>query len=427
MANPIAVRIREHLADRRDEIKEFLLGLVEAESPTLDPTSQAGPQRRLAARLEGAGFDVRRVPGRVSGGTLLARPRGRERGRPVQVLLGHSDTVWPLGTIREMPPHVSNGRLFGPGAFDMKGGLVQIVFALEALRALDLAPVVTPVVLVNSDEEIGSPDSWSTIERLARVADRAFVLEPALGPTGKLKTARKGFGQFQVQVFGRAAHAGLEPEKGASAIVELSHLIQRLSALNDPERGVTVNVGTIDGGLRTNMIAPLSYASIDVRILHAEDAPLVERAILTLEPTTPGTRLEVRGGISRLPLERTRRNRRLWRLAQRAAYDLGLEIDEGISGGGSDGNITSLHCATLDGLGPVGDGAHAAHENVLLESLPERTALLAVLLLEPALARKRAAVAPVAGSAPPPDSGVAAGAEGAKGGGLTPPRRPHAS
>lgn len=390
MPSATAIRLREHLAACRDEMTELLLGLVESESPTLDPASQAASQARIGARLEAAGFDVRRVPGRVSGGTLLARPRGRRRGEPVQILLGHCDTVWPLGTIREMPVHVSNGRLYGPGSFDMKGGLVEIVFALEALRRLDLAPSVTPIVMVNSDEEIGSPDSWPTIERLARIADRAFVLEPALGPAGKLKTARKGHGQFEVQVFGRAAHAGLEPEKGASAILELSHLIQRMFALNDPERGVTVNVGTIDGGLRTNVIAPLSQASIDVRILHAEDGPRVERAILALEPTTEGTRLEIRGGIDRLPLERTHRNRRLWHLAQRAAYDLGLEIDEGVSGGGSDGNITSLHCATLDGLGPVGDGAHAAHENVLVESLPERTALLAMLLLEPALGRKRA-------------------------------------
>jgi len=369
---------------------EFLLELVEAESPTLDPDSQSVPQIRLTRRLEAAGYAVRRLAGRVSGGTLLARPRDRARGRPVQVLIGHCDTVWPRGTIREMPPHLSNGRLYGPGSFDMKGGLVEIVFALETLRALDLAPSVTPLVLVNSDEEIGSPDSWSAIERLARIADRAFILEPALGPAGKLKTARKGNGQFQLRVFGRAAHAGLEPEKGASAILELSHLIQRLFALNDPERGITVNVGTIDGGLRTNVIAPLSQASIDVRILHAEDARRVEQAVLALKPTTPGTRLEIRGGINRLPLERTPRNRRLWRLAQRAAYDLGLEVEEGISGGGSDGNITSLHCATLDGLGPVGDGAHAAHEHVVVDSLPERTALLAMLLLSPALGRSRA-------------------------------------
>ncbi len=409
MPNDVAPRVREHLAARRDEMVAFLMELVEAESPTLEPASQAAAQARLAERLGAAGYRVRRLPGRVSGGTLLARPAARTRGRPVQVLIGHCDTVWPRGTIREMPPHLANGRLYGPGSFDMKGGLVEIVFAIEALRALDLAPSVTPVVLVNSDEETGSRDSWSAIERLARIADRALVLEPALGPAGKLKTARKGNGQFLLRVFGRAAHAGLEPEKGASAILELSHLIQRLFALNDPDRGITVNVGTIDGGLRTNVVAPLSSASIDVRILHAEDAERIERAVLALEPTTPGTRLEIRGGIDRLPLERTPRNRRLWRLAQRAAYDLGLEIEEGISGGGSDGNITSLHCATLDGLGPVGDGAHAAHEHIVVDSLPERAALLAMLLLAPALGPTRSERAAARGRGRP-TTGTAPGA-----------------
>ena len=225
------------------------------------------------------------------------------------------------------------------------------------------------------------------IERLARIADRAFVLEPALGPEGRLKTARKGNGQFLLRVHGRAAHAGLEPEKGASAILELSLCVQQLFELNDPDRGITVNVGTIDGGLRTNVVAPTSEATIDVRILYASDAPQVERAIRSLRARTPGTRLEITGGIDRLPMERTRRNRRLWHSARRSADQLGLEIEEGVSGGGSDGNITSLYCATLDGLGPVGDGAHAVHEHVLVDSLPDRAALLAMLLLEPSRGR----------------------------------------
>jgi glutamate carboxypeptidase len=309
------------------------------------------------------------------------------RGGPIQLLIGHSDTVWPSGTIADMPAHLEGGRLYGPGSFDMKGGLVEILYAVETLRALDLSPTVTPVVLVNSDEETGSRDSWRLIERLARIADRAFVLEPALGPEGRLKTARKGNGQFLLRVLGRAAHAGLEPEKGASAILELSLCIQQLFELNDPDRGITVNVGTIDGGLRTNVVAPTSEATIDVRILHASDAPRVERAIRSLRARTPGTRLEITGGINRLPMERTRRNRRLWHSARRSADQLGLEIEEGVSGGGSDGNITSLYCATLDGLGPVGDGAHAVHEHVLVDSLPDRAALLAMLLLEPSAGR----------------------------------------
>lgn len=387
MKESVAERIREHLSARRTEMAEFLTRLVEAESPTVDPASQQGPQQVLTDRLESLGFRVRHYPGETSGGTLLARPARRVRGGPIQLLIGHSDTVWPSGTIADMPARLEGGRLYGPGSFDMKGGLVEILYAAETLRALDLSPTVTPVVLVNSDEETGSRDSWRLIERLARIADRAFVLEPALGPEGRLKTARKGNGQFLLRVLGRAAHAGLEPEKGASAILELSLCIQQLFELNDPDRGITVNVGTIDGGLRTNVVAPTSEATIDVRILHASDAPRVEWAIRSLRARTPGTRLEITGGINRLPMERTRRNRRLWHSARRSADQLGLEIEEGVSGGGSDGNITSLYCATLDGLGPVGDGAHAVHEHVLVDSLPDRAALLAMLLLEPSAGR----------------------------------------
>jgi len=380
-----------------------LARLVELESPTLDPESQRAPQRMLTGLLRAAGHRVRRIPGRRSGGMLLATPEERVRGRPIQLLIGHSDTVWPGGTIATMPVRTENGRLYGPGTFDMKGGLIEIVFALDALRHLGLRPQVTPVVLVNSDEETGSRDSWRLIERLARAADRAFILEPGLGPAGLLKTARKGNGQFLLRVHGRAAHAGLEPEKGASAILELSLCIQRLFALNDPERGITVNVGTIDGGMRTNVVAPTSQATIDVRILHAEDGPRVERSIHALEATTPGTTLEITGGIDRQPLERTPRNRQLWFRALEAAAGLGIEIDEGISGGGSDGNITSLHCATLDGLGPVGDGAHAVHEHVLIDSLPERAALLACLLLGPPVADDLQTTGdPAAASAPDP-------------------------
>jgi glutamate carboxypeptidase len=408
-------RIREHLAERREEMAGLLSTLVASESPTLEPDTQATTQRLLAGRLEAAGMRVRKVEGQTSGGMLLATPSDRTRRRPLQLLIGHSDTVWPMGTITQMPVRREEGRLYGPGAFDMKGGLVEIVFALEAIRALGAHPLVTPVVLINSDEETGSKDSWRLIDRLARIADRAFVLEPGLGPAGQLKTARKGNGQFHLRVRGRAAHAGVEPEKGASAILELSLCIQQLFALNDPERGITVNVGTIDGGMRTNVVAPVSEATIDVRILHAEDGPRIEEAIRSLQPSTPGTVLEITGGIDRRPLERTTRNRRLWERAVSAADRLGLEISEGTSGGGSDGNITSLHCATLDGLGPVGDGAHAVHEHVVVDSLPERAALLACLLLGPPIGegavsagdgeRGSALTAGVAGGAPGSVSG----------------------
>jgi len=375
----------DDLRSRRDDMVALLERLVEAESPSLDAASQLQVQQVLTEQFKRVDYRVRHVPGDKTGGHLLATPVDRPKGRPVQLMVGHSDTVWPKGTLSTMPAVVENGRMYGPGTFDMKGGLVQMIFALEALSRLDARPAVTPVAFINTDEEIGSVESAPHIRRLARVADRVFILEPALGPSGRLKTARKGNGAFTIRVTGKAAHAGVEPEKGASAILELSLVIQQLFALNDHDRGVSVNVGTIDGGLRPNVIAPESVASVDVRVLRKEDAAKVEAAIYSLEATTPGTRLEVEGGMNRLPMERTRRNRRLWTMARELGDSLGLDIHEGTSGGGSDGNLTSLLAATLDGLGPVGAGAHALDEHVVLDSMPERTALLALLLAAPAL------------------------------------------
>lgn len=359
--------------------------LVQAESPSLDREAQGETQRLLTEAFTRTGCRVRHLSGEVTGGQLLVVPAERRRGDPVQIMIGHSDTVWPAGTLETMPTVLDDGRLYGPGTFDMKGGLVQIVFALDALARLELRPTVTPVAFINTDEEIGSLESATRIERLSRVANRVFVLEPALGPSGLLKTARKGNGSFTIRVSGKAAHAGLEPEKGASAILELSLVIQQLFALNDHDRGISVNVGTIDGGLRPNVVAPESVASVDVRVLRKEDAARVEEAIHAIRPTTPGTRLLIEGGMNRLPMERTPRNRQLWQLARECGESLGLEIHEGTSGGGSDGNLTSLYTATLDGLGPIGAGAHATDEHVVIDSLPERTALLTMLLAAPAL------------------------------------------
>ncbi len=369
----------------------FLEDLALAESPSDVPTSQKAVLDLLSGALEDLGYAVRHLPGHRSGGHLLARPHGRRRNSPVQLLLGHCDTVWPVGTVEEMPVKSENGVVRGPGVYDMKGGLVQMVFALRALRELGLPPAVTPVVFVNSDEERGSRESSRHIRRLACLADRAFVLEPSLGPAGRLKTARKGVGRFTIAVEGAAAHAGLDPGGGASAILELSYLIQALFSLNNPETGTSVNVGTIDGGLSPNVIAPESRAVVDVRVLNQEEAERVEKEILDLEPVTPGVKLRVSGGVGRPPLERTPRNRRLWERARSLGVELGLELQEGVAGGGSDGNTTSLFTATLDGLGAVGDGAHAAHEFVYTDRMVERCALLTLLLLEPPLAEKGAA------------------------------------
>jgi glutamate carboxypeptidase len=368
------------------EMVALLIELARRESPSVERESQREPFRVLAAELERIDYRVRAVPGGgAAGDHLYARPIHRERGAPRQLLIGHMDTVWPVGTLAGMPLHEEAGVLYGPGVADMKGGLVEIVFALRALHELELPPSVTPVVLVNTDEEIGSRSSTGVIRMLARGADRAFVLEAGEGADGRLKIARKGGGNFVVRIGGRPSHAGADRESGISAILELSHQVQRLFALNDPERGITVNVGTIDGGLRPNVIAPQATAIVDVRVPSATAAREVESALRGLEPVLPGATIEVEGGFHRPPMEPHEENRALLATAQRLARDLGFSVeDAGLVGGGSDANTTSLFTGTLDGLGPVGGGSHATDERVEVHHLPERTALLAALVLEPA-------------------------------------------
>ena len=382
-ARPDGPEFLAYLQDRRGAFTEFLKDLTLAESPSSVPESQTKPRGLIADRLERLGFQTLPLSGRRPGGHLFARPHGRVRGAPSQLLVGHYDTVWPLGTLKDMPFEVDGNEVRGPGVYDMKGGITQIIFALEALGHFGLRPAVTPMVFANSDEEIGSRSSTRYIRWLAQCADRAFVLEPSLGRDGRLKTARKGVGRFTVRIRGQAAHAGLDPEKGASAILELSHVVQALFALNDPDKGVTVNVGMIEGGLRPNVVAPESGAIIDVRVATQEDADRVTQAIHGLQPSVPGTRLEIEGAIGRPALEPTPRNRALWSIAKDLSSELGLDLQEGLAGGGSDGNTTSQYTATLDGLGPVGDGAHAAHEFLYLDETLQRTALLALLLLVP--------------------------------------------
>jgi glutamate carboxypeptidase len=357
--------------------------LAAIESPTDDAGSQAAVQAQLVQALQGIGYRVRRVPGRRTGGMLVARPADRRRGAPLQLLVGHCDTVWPAGTLDEMPVREAEGLLHGPGTFDMKAGLVLILFALRVLRELGATPPATPVVLINSDEEIGSPESGRIVRRMARHACRAFVAEPSAGPTGKLKTARKGVGNFEVDITGKPAHAGLSPGQGASAITELAHVIQALHALGDGAEGTTVNVGVVRGGTRPNVIAARATAEVDVRVVSAEDGRRVEEAILGLRSATPGVTLKVTGGMSIPPLERTPRNRALWRTARDAAAALDLDLDETMVGGASDGSVISLFTATLDGLGAVGDGAHALHEHVVVDATVDRCALLALLLMAP--------------------------------------------
>jgi glutamate carboxypeptidase len=381
---PKAHEVLNYLQGREEEMVRLIRRMAEAESPSDVPDAQQAIRDIIADALGELDYKVRKIPGRESGGMLHARPNRAPHGGPAQLILGHYDTVWPIGTLAEMPFENRDDVLRGPGVYDMKGGVAQALLAIGALRHFAVDPEVTPHVFLNSDEEIGSRESRRYIESLAPHMNRVFVLEPSLGPSGKLKTARKGIGRFTVTVTGEAAHAGLDPGAGASAILELSHVIQSLFALNDLDRGITVNVGTIDGGLRPNVVAPESQAVVDVRVETAEDAQRIEASIRGLEPAVPGTSLAVEGRFGRPAMERTAANRSLWHLACRLGSELGLQLDEDLAGGGSDGNFTSQHTATLDGLGAVGAGAHARHEQLRLGPSIERAALLALLLMSPA-------------------------------------------
>lgn len=379
--------IVDFVANSRGAIVRLLRELAEVESPSLVPESQKGVQALITAAFESLGFESHLLEGETTGGHLYFNPRGHTDDEAVQLLLGHTDTVWSIGTLEDMPVELDEekGILRGPGVFDMKGGIVQMVFALRALAELGHAPVLAPVVFLNSDEEIGSPESRPHVERLARRADRVLVLEPALGPEGMIKTTRRGVGQFDIRVVGRASHAGLALEQGASAIQELSHVIQSLHGLTDPERGVGVNVGEVCGGTRVNVVAAEARAVVDVRVSTQEGTRWVEKAIRGLEAKTPGTRLEISGGVDRAPMEATPANQLLWEAVRECGRRLGVELVGAESGGASDGNITSLYAATADGLGAVGDGAHARHEYVNIDKLLERTTLLALILMLPPL------------------------------------------
>jgi glutamate carboxypeptidase len=382
MTKRLEQEVLDYLWKHHADMHLLLEKLVRCESPSTAPETQTVILETLGNALSDIGYSPKLLSsGTTGGGHLLARRSAQQPTR--QLLLGHSDTVWPLGSLERMPFAIGNGHIRGPGVYDMKAGLVQLVFALNVLASLRVEPPADPVVFVNSDEEIGSSGSTPHIKHLAEVACRAFVLEPSMGRSGRLKTSRKGGGSFTVTVRGRAAHAGLGPERGASAILELSHVIQKLFALNDQRKGITVNVGVIDGGIRPNVIAPEGRALVDVRVVTPQDAEEIEREILSLEPTTPGATIEVQGRIGRPPMEATARNRALWQLARRLGRSLGLDLQSSMAGGISDGNTTSLYTATLDGLGAVGDGAHALHEFVFADCLVERAALLALLVAAP--------------------------------------------
>jgi glutamate carboxypeptidase len=360
-----ADQVLKHIQHQQPALIELLRHMVDAESPSSHP----GAHKLMISILNEAlsSIDYKVVTTWANGAYkhIYARRNKRSKNQRAQLLLGHYDTVWPIGTVAHRPFTVEGNIIRGPGVFDMKGGLAQIVFALRAIQELELPLPIEPVVFINSDEEIGSRTSTRYVRALAQRVERAFVLEPSMGEEGAIKTERKGVGRFIITVHGKAAHAGLDPEGGASAILELSHVIQTLFALNDADQGISVNVGTVDGGLQPNVIR-------------------IEKEIHSLQAVTPGVRLTIEGRIGRPSMEATPRNQALWQQAEALGSELGIELQQGRAGGGSDGNTTTQYTATLDGLGPVGHGAHAEHEFLYIDRTLERTALLALLLMSPA-------------------------------------------
>jgi len=296
------------------------------------------------------------------------------------LVLGHYDTVYPTGSLPHMPFRISGGRVYGPGTFDMKAGIVQALFALEALQELKIPVQKQYVFLWTSDEEIGSGTSRELIETEAKRSDAVFVLEPSLGPRGLLKTSRKGVGEAQLTVHGRASHAGLAPEQGINAIHELAAQITRIEKWNNLRRGVTINADIVEGGSRTNVIADRAKATLDLRAWRAVDMKTLEKRIHGLKPVHRGAKLEIEGGFDRPPLER-KHSAALFDRARSLARQMGLSLGEAAAGGGSDGNLTgALGVPTLDGMGAVGDGAHSTHEHIIAKTMPQRAALLAALL-----------------------------------------------
>jgi len=305
---------------------------------------------------------------------------GREEAKPV-LLLGHFDTVYPLGTLAKMPSHDTNGRLHGPGVLDMKSGIALMFYAIEALQAWHGSLPRPVTVFLVSDEEVGSSSSRKITEALARKSAAVLVLEPAAGLRGAVKTARKGVGDYVLTVEGVAAHAGLDPGKGHSAIVELARQITSIARLNDLKQGISVNPGVIRGGTRTNVIAAEAVVEIDVRIKSASQARTLDRKIRGLKPFDKHCKLSVEGGINRLPMERTAGVAALYKKAQGISKQLDWKLEEAAVGGGSDGNFTAgMGIPTLDGLGGVGEGAHAVHEHIVISELPRRALLLAGMI-----------------------------------------------
>jgi glutamate carboxypeptidase len=380
-ASPPMFSLLEWLRPREAAMTRLLGRFVRAESPSFDKAAVDRFGEIVAAEWRRRGAKVTMLRQRERGDHVRAEwsPRGNRDAGQILVL-GHLDTVYGLGTLARMPFRVLKGRAYGPGTFDMKGGLVIALAAVDAVTANGFALQKRVVFLWTSDEEIGSKTSRAAIEREARRSDAVLVLEPASGLDGRVKTGRKGVGEVEIIATGRAAHAGLNPEDGVNAIEEIALQIERISRWNEPRRGVTVNAGVIEGGTRTNVVPERARVLVDVRATHVAEMRTLERKFRALRPILSGAKLEIRGGFTRPPMER-KVSAALFEKARSLAKEMGATLGEAHVGGASDGNFTAaLGVPTLDGLGATGEGAHSPDENILIRALPERAALVAGLL-----------------------------------------------
>ncbi|WP_209123478.1 M20 family metallopeptidase [Alkalihalobacillus sp. BA299] len=371
----------QFIKEKEEEMIEVLRELVEMESPSRDKDLTDQISQKVAGLFE-----------QLTGGQssiILNQPFGNHirgewgEGEKQILLLAHFDTVWPKGTIETMPFTIKDGKAFGPGVFDMKGGLVQGLFALHALNQLARPLLHKVVFLFTSDEEIGSPTSRELIEKEAGYSEYVFVLEPGMTTEGAIKTARKGVGMFQLEIKGKPAHAGVDPEKGRSAIEEMAKQVSYLHSLTDFEKGTTVNVGKMEGGTTSNVVAAKANAEIDLRVKTEKEFARIVPLINSIESFMDGVEVHISGGINRPPLERTEEVVQLYKRAQGLAKKyLDIDLQEKETGGGSDGNFTAPFAPTIDGLGAVGDGAHASHEHLIIAEMTRRSALVAMLLMD---------------------------------------------
>ena len=379
--SPLPLEFVRVLKPQLPDMLKALRRLVTSESPSLEKAAADRCCSVIMREWRNRGTHVERISQKHRGDHLrvtFAPHQSRTAGQ--LLVLGHYDTVYATGTLTEMPFRISGGKAYGPGIFDMKAGIVQALFALHALQRAGVRPKKQIVFLWTSDEEIGSESSRKLIETEARRSDAVFVLEPSFGPRGLVKTARKGVGETQLIVKGRASHAGLAPEEGINAVHELAAQLTRIEKWNDPGRGIGINADIVEGGTRTNVIADRARAVLDLRALRTSDMRSVERRLHSLKPLHKGAKLKITGGFDRPPLER-QMCAALFARAKALAKQMNLSLGECTAGGGSDGNFTgALGIPTLDGLGAVGDGAHSDHEYVVVNTMPNRAALLAALL-----------------------------------------------